>query len=170
MNPETAMNETLLCDHLHGIIYRLRRLAPSHWDFTFAPPAPTPRTLAAHTWQWLICDRHHIEEADAAKHSRIPDPPSDPQALCVALAAETQNWHALLRSLTPERLAEVRYQFNEPRAKMSVREFVAHALQNTVYKHGQLATIYFALGYDGSEPYSAPLPNPIYTERFGGRT
>ncbi len=45
------------------------RFPGDKWDWTFAPPAPTPRILATHAWQWLICDRQHIEEPDAAKHS-----------------------------------------------------------------------------------------------------
>jgi hypothetical protein len=40
-------------------------------------------------------------------------------------------------------------------------------IQNTIYKHGQFSTLYFALGLDGTEPYSAPFPNPIYAEIFG---
>ena len=48
-----------------------------------------------------------------------------------------------------------------------MRGFVCHMIQNTIYKHGQFATIYFALGLDGTEPYNAPFPNPIYEQRFG---
>jgi hypothetical protein len=39
-------------------------------------------------------------------------------------------------------------------------------IQNCIYKNGQLATIYFALGLDGTEPYEAPFPNPIYEQAW----
>ena len=58
----------LLCGHLEGFVWRLRRLPPEQWDYQFAPPAPSPRTLAVHAWQWLICDRQHIAEPDARLH------------------------------------------------------------------------------------------------------
>lgn len=31
-----------------------------------------------------------------------------------------------------------------------------------IYKHGQLSTLFFALGLDGEEPYTAPFPNDVY--------
>lgn len=167
MTNETEAYEDLLCVHLKGMVYRLRRIPADKFDFAFAPPAPTPRVLAVHAWQWLICDRMHITEPDAAKHPRVPDPPADQAALCDVLAEETETWRALIRSLTPEKLAETRYQFNEHPYRMTVRGFVCHMIQNCVYKHGQLATIYFALGLDGTEPYTAPFPNDIYAEVLG---
>ena len=45
-----------------------------------------------------------------------------------------------------------------------MRGFVDHMIQNAIYKRGQFATLYFALGMDGIEPYDAPWPNPIYAE------
>ncbi len=169
MNAETEQYERLLCGHMGAMVHRLRQIPPERFDETFAPSAPTPRFLAVHAWQWLQCDRAHITEPDAAKHPRIPDPPTDPAALCDALATETENWRVLLRSLTPAQLDETRHQFNEPDARMTVREFVGHILQNNIYKHGQLTMLFFAWGYDGTEAYTAPLPNPIYAELFGER-
>lgn len=170
MNNESQAYERLLCGHLDDMVWKLRRIPADKLDFTFAPPAPTPRILAVHAWQWLICDRQHIAEPDAAKHSRIPDPPADQQILCDALAAETEKWRQLIRSLTPEKLDETRHQFNIPEAKMTVRGFICHIIQNSIYKNGQMSTIYFALGLDGTEPYDAPFPNPIYEEFFGPTT
>ena len=167
MNEENHAYENLLCGHLLGMVRRLREIPADQFDFSFAPPAPTPRILAVHAWQWLICDRYHIAEPDAAKHPPVPEPPGDQAALCDALAEETENWRALIRSLTPEQFSEMRHQFNEPNAPMTVRDFVCHMIQNCIYKHGQLATIYFALGLDGTQPYTAPFPNPIYQEVFG---
>ena len=152
----------LLCGHLEEMIYRLRQITPANWDWTPAPPAPTARTLAAHAWQWLICDRQHISEADAQKHLPVPEPPTDPDALCDALAEETERWRSLILSLTPAQFAQERHQFNE--YEMNVRDFVCHMIQNSIYKHGQLATLYFALGLDGDTPYEAPFPNSIYKQ------
>lgn len=75
MHPENQAYAGLLCHHLKGFTKRLREIPEDKWDFTFAPPAPTPHILASHAWQWLICDRQHIEEADAAKHPNVPEPP-----------------------------------------------------------------------------------------------
>lgn len=157
----------LLCGHLEGFTHRLRQIPPDRWDWQPEPPAPSARILATHAWQWLTCDRQHIREADASRHPRIPDPPEDQQALCDELQAETQRWRELIMSLTPEQFLEPRLQFNLPEAEMNIRGFVCHMIQNSIYKHGQLSTIYFMLGLDGTEPYTAPFPNPIYEEIFG---
>jgi hypothetical protein len=152
----------LLCGHLEGFVWRLRRLPPEQWDYQFASPAPSPRTLAVHAWQWLICDRQHIAEPDARRHPPVPEPPDEPAAICDRLAEETERWRALILSLTPEQMRAERRQFND--YPMTVREFVCHMIQNVIYKHGEFATIFFALGHDGTEPYAAPFPNPIYAE------
>jgi hypothetical protein len=164
---EMEAYEELLCGHLQGFVARLRQLSPEQWDWTPDQAAPTPRTLAVHAWQWLICDRQHIGEPDASKHPRVPESPTDTNALCDALAEETENWRRLLRSLTPDQLQRKSFQFNYPDAHMNVRGFICHMVQNVIYKHGQFSELYFALGLDGTEPYTAPFPNPIYAETFG---
>jgi hypothetical protein len=170
MKNENEAYEAMLCSHLEGMVYRLRQMTPEQFDYTFAPPAPSPRTLAIHAWQWLVCDRNHIAEPDASKHPRVPDPPADQKALCDALAEETENWRHLIRSLTPEKMLEERRQFNQEYDRpLNIRWFIFHMIQNAVYKHGQMSTTYFALGLDGTEPYTAPFPNPIYEELFGPR-
>jgi hypothetical protein len=150
----------LLCSHLRGMVWRLRMLPEDKWDWTPDPAAPTARILATHAWQWLICDRQHILEADAAKHPAVPEPPASTAALCDALAAETEHWEQLILSLTPEQMDEPRAQFNK--SQMTVFGFVCHMIQNCIYKHGQFSTLFFALGLDGTEPYDAPFPNPCY--------
>lgn len=164
LKEELKVYEELLCSHLIDMTYKLQRIPEDKLDFTFAPPAPTPRILATHCYQWLVCDRQHILEADAAKHARVPDLPADREGLCSALKEETENWRQLIRSLTPEKMMEKRLQFNNPQYEMTVRGFVGHIIQNSIYKNGQLSTIYFALGLDGTAPYDAPFPNPIYEE------
>lgn len=161
---ETQAYEMLLCGHLESFIYRLRLLPPDKWDWTPDPAAPTARTVAVHAWQWLICDRQHIAEPDAAIHPPIPDAPPDNEAFCDAFAAETANWRKLLRSLTMEQLDRKGLQFNFEGAGYNVRGFVCHMIQNVIYKHGQFSELFFALGLDGKEPYEAPFPNPIYEE------
>jgi hypothetical protein len=158
--------EWLLCTHLDSMIRRLRLVPQDHWDWSPDPAAPNARILAAHTWQWLQCDRQHILEPDPSRHTRIPEPPGDPRAMCDELAQETENWRKLIRELTPGQLAEPRRQFDsEP--VLTVRWFVCHMIQNCIYKHGQFSLLFFALGLDGTEPYSAPFPNPIYEECYG---
>ncbi|HLK61781.1 MAG TPA: DinB family protein [Chthonomonadaceae bacterium] len=162
---ENEAYELVLCGHLESFVARLRQLPPDKWDWTPDQAAPTARILAAHTWQWLQCDRQHIAEPDASKHTRIPEPPADPQAMCDAMQEETEQWRALLRGLTPEQFETDRVQFNG-NFPMNIRSFVCHMIQNTIYKHGQFTTLYFALGLDGTEAYTAPFPNPIYEELF----
>ena len=113
----------LLCGHLEGFVNSLRMLPEDKWDWTYAPSAPTPRILAAHAWQWLQCDRQHIAEPDALKHKDIPEPLKDPQAMCDALAEETERWRALILGLTAEELDAPRRQFNGDHL-MTVRGFV----------------------------------------------
>jgi hypothetical protein len=169
MEPKNEMEQyrMLLLMHLRGFVERLRMLPDDRWDWTPDPAAPTPRTLAVHTWQWLQCDRQHIADPDASRHPRTLEPPVETAALCDALAAETEEWNRLLLTLTPEHLDRSSEQFNVSGSAMNVRGFIGHIIQNTIYKHGQFSELFFALGLDGTEPYTAPFPNPIYAELFG---
>ncbi|MEO7716076.1 MAG: DinB family protein [Capsulimonas sp.] len=163
---ENEVYVSILCGHLHNMTERLRLLPADLWDWTPDVAAPTARILASHTWQWLICDRQHILEPDALRHELIPDPPADPAAMCDELAEETARWKTLLLSLTPEQFDSPRCQFDYP--GLNVRWFVSHMIQNSIYKHGQFTTLFFALGLDGKEPYDAPFPNPVYKELRNG--
>jgi hypothetical protein len=166
MQSENEAYAAMLCSHIGALAHGLRQLPADKWDWTPDVAAPTPRILATHAWQWLICDRQHIAEPDASKHPRIPEPPTDPQAMCDALVEEGKTWRELIMSLTPEQLNEPRHQFNSEH-DLNVRWFLFHIIQNTIYKNGQFYTLYYALGLDGAEPYSAPFPNPIYEQLFG---
>ncbi len=159
---ENEILADILYMHLEGFVGRLRKMPEDKLDFTFDPAAPSARTLAIHAWQWLICDRCHIQEPDALKHPDLPPVPQDQQELCDALLEEAKTWREMVRGFTPEQLAAPRKQFND--FDMNVRAFVGHMVQNCIYKHGQFSTIYFALGLDGTEPYKAPFPVPIYAE------
>jgi hypothetical protein len=157
---------SILLGHLRGMAQSLRKLTLEQWDWTFAPPAPTPRILAIHALAWLQCDRQHINNPDVSTHRPVPDPPVEPEEICLAMEEEADNWEALLKSLTPEDLDRPSPQFGRPESSANVRWLIAHMVQNVIYKHGEFATIFFALGLDGTEPYDAPFPNPIYKE-FG---
>ena len=164
---ELELYAMLLRMHLKSFVHELRMLPVERWDWTPDIAAPTPRTLAIHTWQWLQCDRQHISEPDASKHARVLEAPPEPAALCDALDAETEAWMLLLKSLRPEQLDRPSEQFNISGSRMNIRGFIGHIIQNTIYKHGQFTEVFFALGLDGTGPYTAPFPNPIYDEFFG---
>lgn len=163
MTNEQQVYEHVLCEHLDTMLYRLKRIPADKWDWSPAPCAPSARAIASHAWVWLVCDRAHISQPDVSLHSRVPEPPDDQQGLCTALGEETAYWRTLLREMTPDQLAEPRSQFGL--MPVSVRWFVYHMLQHVVYKSGQLAEVYFALGLDGEGPYTAPHPNEGYVAR-----
>jgi len=161
---EIESSSITLVAHLEKIITCLRDLQPEHWDWTPNPSAPTARVLAIHTWQWLCCDRQHILEPDFDKHIDVPEAPESTDEICAQLAEEAEHWKQLLSTLTPDKMLEPRQQFGMPHNEMNVRTFYAHMVQNVIYKSGQLSMIYFALGYDGTDPYDAPFPNAIYAQ------
>lgn len=163
---EIEAYERLLCEHLQAMTIRLRMLSEEQWDWSPAVSAPTARILAKHALQWLQCDRQHILNPDPSTHLRIPEPPEETGALCVALENETELWRTLIRGLTPEILNQPRPQF-ETESVLSIRWFLYHIIQNSIYKHGQFSTLFFALGLDGAGPYTAPFPNAYYEEFFG---
>ncbi len=160
---EIEAYEWLLIGHLQPMLTRLRMLKPEHWDWSPHPAAATPRTVAVHAWQWLQCDRQHIENPEFDSHVDVAEPPKQPEDFCVAFEAETQAWEGLFQRLTSEYLDQPRGQFSND-GDLNVRWFILHMIQNVIYKHGQLSEVFFALGYDGDQPYTAPLPNPIYAE------
>ena len=142
------------------MIRALRKTPENKWDWTPNQAAPTSRTIAAHTWQWLICDRQHLAEPDALKHAPIPEPPTDPNEMCDELVKECDRWRELILAITPEQFEKEGSQFNlEPH---NVRDFVCHMVQNVIYKHGQLSLLFFSLGLDGTEAYSAQFPQDFY--------
>jgi hypothetical protein len=149
-----------LCGHVRYMAHRLRKLPADKWDWAPDVAAPTARILATHTWQWLICDRQHINEPDPTKHPLIPDAPIDPTAMCDAIDTEIGEWEKMIDGLTPEQLVQPRTQFGQ--GDINVLWFLGHMLQNCIYKHGQFSTLFFALGLDGTEPYDAPFPNTYY--------
>jgi DinB superfamily len=167
--PEIDAQAKILLGHFRSMARRLRLLPEDKWDWSYSPPAPTPRILAAHALAWMQSDRQHIENPDAKTHRPIPEPPSEPNELCKAMEEEADALETLLKSLTLKDLDQIAYHFGIPDAKMDVREFIAHMIQNLIYKHGQFTTIFFALGLDGTEPYKASFPNDYYDQTLGIR-
>jgi hypothetical protein len=163
MRDENEAYIGLLCGHLQRFTRRLRQLPPDKWDWQPNPQTPSPRYLAQHAWLWLISDRAHMEEPDASKHSIAMDAPDVQQRLCELLEEETEIWRTLLLDMSVEGLNESRFAFEW--RPTNVRWLVWHMCQNVIYKHGQLAALYFQLGLDGHDPYHAPLPRDDYTRR-----
>ena len=104
---------------------------------------------AIHTWQWLICDRQHIAEADTF-------------AQCDASKQETIRRESLNLGLSFEEFAAKRRQFNS--YPMNFSDSVCHMIQNCIYKEAQFSALYFAMGLDGEAPYDAPFPNRFSLE------
>lgn len=150
----------LLHSHVVCLANRLRQVPRERWEWQVEVSAPSARILAEHTWQWLVCDRQHIQEPDLTLHPDVPSPPEDQEAMCDILQAEADTWREMILALTPEQFDEPRSQFGD--YDTNIRWFICHMIQNCIYKHGQFSTIFFALGLDGTEPYEAPFPNPIY--------
>src|ERR1700678_3655107 len=111
---EIEAYEWLLIGHLESMLRGLRRLKPEHWDWTPDQAAPSPRIVAVHAWQWLMCDRQHIDEPDFEKHQNVAEPPEDIPALCQAFEQEIENWKQLLAQLKPADLDSPRRQFGHP--------------------------------------------------------
>ncbi len=160
MKDENETYVTLLYGHLQRLIRRLRSIPPERWEWQPAPTTPSPRIVAQHAWRWLVCDRNHIREPDATSHPAITDAPTVQASLCDLLEQEAESWRSLLLTMTAERLSQPRRAFNW--RPVNLRWLVYHMTGNVIYKHGQLATIYFMLGLDGTEPYRAPLPQDDY--------
>jgi hypothetical protein len=163
-NDENQADARLLCSHLRLMTKRLRTLSVEQWDQLLTPTAPTVRQLATHIYQWLVCDRQHIERADARHHPLVPDAPAETELLCLVIEEEVERWEQLFSTLTPSRMLETRAQFDDPGYVFNVRGLVVHTLRSTLYKHGQMMTLFYAMGLDGDEAYAAPLPNEYYAE------
>jgi len=161
MQTENEAYVALLCSHLADMIHKLKAIPAEKWDWTPALPAPSARMVAEHAWIWLVTDRQHLEQPDITRHQPVPAPPSDPEAFCAGLQSELVWWRTTLPTLTPEQLREERFQFGV--GPMDVRSLIVHITQQTIYKNGQLSTLFFALGLDGEEVYSAPHANTYYT-------
>ena len=149
----------LIPDYAEVIVRVARGLTDEEWEWQWVEYCPSARMVAEHTWMWLRCDRQQIELLDIADHQPMI-PPEGRLAMAETLHQEAEAWRRLIKGLTPERLDETSLAFGqEPR---TVRGFIAHMINQVVYKTGQISMIVFALGKDGKEPYTAPNPNEIY--------
>lgn len=163
MQSETEVYQQMLCGYIGQMAHWLKQIPEEKWDWTPGPGAPSVRQVAEHALVWLVCDRQHVSEPDIALHTPVPDPPREPAAFCAALEAEGKWWREWLGQQNPESYLQPRKQFGI--SPMNVRGFVFHITQQIVYKVGQLSTLYYALGMDGIDPYTAPQPNVYYGHR-----
>jgi hypothetical protein len=129
------------------------------WNWSFNQMTPSARELGEHAFAWLWCDRQQIELPDPADHK--PTPTLATQAeVANGLAEEGLRWKQLIERLSDEELSSTRFIWGQE--TRSVRGFIFHIAQHVIYKFGQLSQLRFAIGLDGSEPYTAPYPNCIY--------
>lgn len=157
---ELEVSEYGIVQYLESIA-RIAGLVPEEkWNWSFSERTPTTREICEHTFAWLWCDRQQIMVTDRSLHLPTPDPPANPRAMIELLQQEGMEWRSLIRSLSPEILAEEREPW--PGEVRVVRSFLFHMLQNVIYKLGQLSLLAFELGLDGSKPYDAPYPNRLY--------
>lgn len=162
MQNESEVYTRMMCGFVDSMVFWLRKIPDAQWDWTPAVSAPTARQVAAHTLVTLICDRQHVGQPDVLLHPLVPDPPESTAALCEALESEANWWREWLSRQAPESYLQPRKQFGI--SLVNVRWIVFHTMQQVVYKTGQLSTLYYALGLDGTEPYEAPQPNTYYLQ------
>ena len=155
--------DLFLAFHLNKLLERFKMMKPEDRDWSPNVAAPSARIIVEHTWQWLLCDRQHIMNPYVASHSDVAEAPASDDAFCEAFSLEIKEWRDMLASMDPKLLDEPRLQFGLEKNACNIRYFLGHTLQNVTYKSGQLSLLFFALGYDGPEQYSAPFPNEIYT-------
>jgi hypothetical protein len=157
---ETEAYISLLTSHLNLMAGRMEEIPPDKWDWAPSIAAPTPRIIGEQTWRWLVADHRHLTEPDMTRHERTPAPPPTQKDVCAALREEGDRWRELIARLTASQMDEERYHFGAfPR---NVRFMIGHITQQVTYKSGQLSTLYFALGLDGTEAFTAPVPNDDY--------
>ncbi len=160
MDNESELYTRMLYGYVEGMVRWLRQIPVERWDWTPAVSAPTVRQVAELTWCTLLGDRQHLEQPDVALHSLLPDPPRDPETLCKFLEEEVQWWRQWFAQQTEATYLAPRKQFGV--FDVNVRWMVYHAMQQVVYKMGQLSWLYYALGLDGTEPYQSPSYNEFY--------
>ena len=159
MGVEADSYSWLLRSHFDKIASRSNEMSEEQWLWRPTTPAPSARETVEHAWAWLISDRLHIENEVDMKTWRTPDPPQAKAAMVDEFEAEAARWSAMLDSMNDSTLDETRNRFGLQPA--TIRFLIQHMVQNVIYKSGQLSTLYFAQGLDGTEPFAAPLPNEI---------
>ncbi len=150
--------------HLKKIIARSLAMSEVQWNWSPSPSAPTTAALVEHAWVWLVSDRVQIQ--DRNENGFCPEHlPESKEDLIAALEEEAGEWKRMLTSMEPALLDDPLKNFGVQ--EIDVRRLVTHMVQNVIYKSGQLSANYFALGLDGTEPYSAPFPRDVLEEIRG---
>ena len=160
LQDELEAFELMTAGYVGSILRAARAIPAEKWNWSFSERTPTAREICEHTFAWLVCDRQQMTVPEASRHEPTPDPPADRDAMVALLENEAREWRKMVRSLTPDRLLEVREPWQGyPR---NLRSFLFHMGQNVVYKAGQIWMLAFELGVDGDGPYDAPYPNRFY--------
>src|SRR5579885_3362364 len=159
MGVEAESYDWLLQNHLEKLIVRSKAMSDEQWNWKPSPPSPCAREIVEHACIWLLTDRLQIEAQQDLLTWRAPALPDGREQMIAELEAESARWRKMLTTMDDSVL-------NEPRRRhgifpSTVRFFVQHMVQNVSYKSGQLATLFFAQGLDGAEPFVAPMPNEL---------
>jgi hypothetical protein len=155
---EAEAYDDILQSHLNKIITRARTMSEDQWLWSPAPCAPTTAALVNHAWTWLVSDRLQILDQNV-KVFCPEHAPASKDALVDALEIEAGEWNKMLTSMTSTYMDESRKNFGVQ--DIDVRRLIAHMVQNVIYKSGQVSANFFALGLDGTEPYTAPFPKDV---------
>ena len=160
LQSELEVFEIMTAGFVGSIMRAAQGIPEDKWNWSFSERTPTPREVCEHTFAWLWCDRQQMTVPDRSLHRPTPDPPPARDSMVRLLEEEAMEWRRVVRALTPEMLLDERESWNgETR---NIRSFLFHMGQNVVYKAGQIWTLAFELGLDGSGPYDAPYPNRYY--------
>ncbi len=144
--------------HADNIIKRSEAMTHEQWTWRPAIPAPNSQETASHALAWMISDRMHLEEQPNL-HSAKVDIADNKNDLIEQFKREAEIWREWLSKADHRELNKKVKRFGI--FPMTKRFFVGHALQNLVYKSGQLSILYFAQGLDGDAPFNAPMPEQI---------
>ena len=133
-------------------------MSDEQWTWRPSAPAPNAKETVSHALAWMISDRMHLEErADVA--TADVDIPTSQKDLLGALKEEADKWRSWLSKADSRELSKKVKRYGI--LPVTKRFFVGHALQNLVYKSGQLSVLYFTQGLDGDAPFTAPMPKDI---------
>jgi len=158
VNTECDVYRLMFLFHAEHIIQRCEAMTDEQWNWRPSVPAPNARETASHALMWMISDRMHLEERTDV-HTAIVEVPNKKEELLQAFRSEVEVWRTWLTNADSRDLNKKVKRFGIlPTTK---RFFVGHALQNLVYKSGQVSVLYFAQGLDGTEPFKAPSQQEI---------
>lgn len=160
LETELEMFELMILGYIGSILRAASQIPDNKWNWSFSERTPTAREICEHTFVWLWCDRQQMTVLDRSLHKPTPELPTEKKQMIELLERERSEWRCLIRSMSADQLIEERESWDgEMRL---VRSFLFHMGQHIVCKVGQIRMLFFELGLDGGEPYSAPYPDTYY--------